>query len=118
MYHRVMPQLSNRTRRARKLRRDATEAETLLWNLLRRQMLNGHKFRRQHPIGPYVADLACPGARFVIEIDGGQHAEQRVADEQRTQELMARGWVVIRFWNHDVLTNPEGVMQEIERVVG
>ncbi len=82
-------------------------------------MLNGHKFRRQHPIGPYVADLACPGARLVIEIDGGQHAEeQRAADERRTQDLMTRGWLVIRFWNHDVLANPDGVVQEIERVVG
>jgi len=82
-------------------------------------MLNGRKFRRQHPIGPCVADLACPGARLVIEIDGGQHAEEtRATDEQRTQELMAREWLVVRFWNHDVLANPEGVVQEIERVVG
>ncbi len=82
-------------------------------------MLNGHKFRRQHPIGPYVADLACPGARLVIEIDGGQHAEEkRAADERRTQDLMSRGWLVIRFWNYDILTNLDGVVQEIERVVG
>jgi very-short-patch-repair endonuclease len=92
-----MAQPRNRTHRARKLRRDATEAETLLWNLLRRKMLNGYKFRRQHPIGPYVADLACPGARLIVEIDGGQHAEERrAADERRTRDLMARGWLARR----------------------
>jgi very-short-patch-repair endonuclease len=99
-------------RRARKLRVDATDAERKLWQLLRRRELAGWKFRRQRPIDRYVADFACLEAMLVVEVDGGQHAEN-AADDVRTRHLEALGWEVQRFWNPDVLTNPEGVLTMI-----
>jgi very-short-patch-repair endonuclease len=89
-----------------------TEAEHALWRLLRNRRLQGHKFRRQHPIGPYIADFACVAARLIVEADGGQHADS-VTDERRTAWLQAHGWRVIRFWNTDVLANPEYVVTTI-----
>jgi very-short-patch-repair endonuclease len=101
--------LRPRTVAARRLRRDSTEAEKLLWRALR-ESLPGYRFRRQHPIGPFIADFACPA---VIEIDGGQHALQQRADSERTQQLAARGYRVLRFWNNEVLGNIEGVLATI-----
>ena len=98
---------------ARRLRRDATEAERYLWRHLRRRNLNGHRFRRQHPIGPYVADFACLHVRLIIELDGGQHAASRSYDAQRDVYLAERGFRVLRFWDHDVLTDVETVMDVI-----
>ena len=100
---------------ARKLRRNQTEAETRLWFQLRRRQLDGHYFRRQMPVGPYVADFACRRARLVIEVDGGQHAERRTKDRKRTEFLRAEGYDVVRFWNNDVLENMEGVIDVIRR---
>ena len=94
---------------AHRLRSDATEAERHLWKYLRRQSLGGHRFRRQHPIGPYVADFACLQARLIIELDGGQHAASRSYDAQRDVYLAERGFRVLRFWDHDVLTDVETV---------
>ncbi len=85
-----------------------TDAEQRLWSILRSRRLNGYKFRRQRPIGTFIADFACIEHRLVIEVDGGQHAENE-RDERRTAALEAEGWRVIRFWNNDVLANPEGV---------
>jgi very-short-patch-repair endonuclease len=99
-------------RRARKLRVDATDAERKLWQVLRRRELAGWKFRRQRPIDRYIADFACVEAMLVVEVDGGQHAEN-AADEVRTRRLEALGWEVLRFWNPDVLTNSEGVLTMI-----
>ncbi len=103
--------------RAKQLRKRPTEAETKLWNRLRRKQLDGLRFRRQAPIGPYIVDFFCPTAKLVVELDGGQHATQEAYDERRTQWLEARGYQVRRFWNNDVLENIEGVLGEIQRSV-
>jgi len=99
-------------RHARRLRVDATDAERKLWYLLRRRELAGWKFRRQRPVDRYIADFACVEAKLIVELDGGQHAGN-AADELRTRRLEALGWQVMRFWNPDVLTNPEGVLTMI-----
>lgn len=99
------------TDRARTLRRNATDAEAKLWPRLRNRQLNGMKFRRQVPIGPYFADFLCREARLIVEVDGGQHDPER--DNNRTTFLKAQGYRVLRFWNHDVLTNIEGVLTTI-----
>ncbi|MGA9580932.1 MAG: DUF559 domain-containing protein [Allosphingosinicella sp.] len=97
------------TARARDLRTHATEQERILWRILSRYR---PKFTRQLPIAPYIADFACRQARLVVEIDGSQHiASPR--DETRTRELEAEGWTVIRFWNSEVTSNPEGVAEAI-----
>ncbi|HEV7995753.1 MAG TPA: endonuclease domain-containing protein [Stellaceae bacterium] len=101
---------------ARRLRHRSTEAERRLWALLRDRRLAGFKFRRQHPIGNYVADFACTRHRLVVEADGGQHADN-VADERRTILLERQGWRVIRFWNNDILSNAEGVIETILRAL-
>ena len=75
--------------------------------------MSGHRFRRQHPIGQYIADFACIEQKIVIELDGGQHQEQLVYDEQRTVFLRTHGWQVLRFWNNDVLNNFDGVLSVI-----
>jgi len=103
--------------RATQLRKQPTDAETRLWSRLRRKQLDGLRFRRQAPIGPYVVDFFCPVAKLVIEVDGGQHAEQQDYDDQRTRWLEERGYRVVRFWNNDVLANTEGVLAEILRAV-
>jgi len=90
-----------------------TDAERLLWQALREKQLNGHRFRRQHPIGKYIADFACAERKLVIELDGGQHQDQLVYDEQRTAFLQENGWQVLRFWNNDVMNNLEGVLSTI-----
>jgi very-short-patch-repair endonuclease len=93
---------------ARRLRQNATDAEQLLWQHLRSRQLNGLKFRRQATVGPYIADFLCVEARIVVEADGGQHSE--VKDSARTQFLQSRGFRVLRFWNHDILENVDGVL--------
>jgi very-short-patch-repair endonuclease/DNA modification methylase len=100
---------------ARQLRREQTDAERLLWSLLRDRRFMGCKFRRQHPIEPYVVDFYCHEARLAIELDGGEHNEPaaRARDEERTRFLEARGIRVLRFWNNEVFNNLEGVLQTI-----
>ncbi len=95
--------------RARNLRHDQTDAEAKLWARLRGGQLEGLKFRRQFPLGQFIADFCCPQRRLIIELDGGQHAEQRSADEWRSRILSERGYRVLRFWNDEVLTNMDGV---------
>ena len=92
---------------ARTLRRNMTDAERKLWGMLRDRPL-GFKFRRQQPVEGYIADFACYAARLIVEADGGQHNGDP-ADLVRTQALEASGWRVVRFWNNEILTNPEGV---------
>jgi len=106
--------LRPRTLTARRLRRAATQAEAVLWRALR-ERCPAWKFRRQHPIGNRVADLACPAAKLAIELDGGQHAERLTEDAERSAELGRHGYRVIRFWNNEVLGNTEGVLTEIVR---
>jgi very-short-patch-repair endonuclease len=90
-----------------------TDVERMLWRALRGKQLNGLRFRRQHPIGQYIADFACVEQKVVIELDGGQHQEQFVYDEQRSAFLQAQGWRILRFWNSDILSNPDGVLSVI-----
>lgn len=101
--------------RARRLRREATDAESLLWFFLRNRRLAGFKFRRQYPYGPYILDFYCPAAGLAVEVDGGQHAEYEQAqrDTERTAVLNAAGIRVIRFWNHHVLNETEAVLETI-----
>jgi very-short-patch-repair endonuclease len=80
--------------------------------------LPGWKFRRQHPVGRYVIDLACPQRKLAIELDGGQHAERTEEDERRSRVIAEQGYRVIRFWNHDVVENIEGVLETISVALG
>jgi very-short-patch-repair endonuclease len=97
----------------RRLRREQTPAENLLWQQLRAKRLSGAKFRRQHPIGNHIVDFCCLKHRLVIEVDGGQHADEEGKDAARTARLEAHGFKVIRFWTDDVLRNLEGVTTSI-----
>jgi len=90
-----------------------TDVERILWRALRGKQLERNRFRRQHPIGQFIADFACIEQKLVIELDGGQHQEQLAYDEQRTVLLQAQGWRVLRFWNNDVLNNLDGVLSTI-----
>jgi len=103
---------------ARRLRRNSTDVETLLWQKIRRGQLNGFEFRRQHPAGPYVLDFYCPALRLAIELDGGQHNEDANVgrDRRRSQWLLERGVTVLRFWNSDVTTSLRSVLERIEAV--
>jgi very-short-patch-repair endonuclease len=98
--------------RARALRQNQTDAERRMWMLLRDRRLAHLKFKRQVPIGNYIVDLVCLQKRLIIEIDGGQHNENR-ADAVRTAWLESQQFKVIRFWNNDVLKNSEGVLTAI-----
>ena len=98
--------------RARQLRTDMTDAERRLWSLLRGRRPDGHKFRRQHPVGPFIADFACIERMLIIEADGGQHADDP-DDQRRTERLETQGWQVVRIWNNEILRNSEGVAQAI-----
>ena len=108
--------LRSRTVIARRLRRDATDVERILWRALK-EKFPAWKFRRQHPIGRRVADFACPARRLVIELDGGQHGERQDADTRRSAELSEYGYRVVRFWNNDVLGNLEGVLETVMREI-
>ncbi|WJR81855.1 endonuclease domain-containing protein [Bradyrhizobium sp. NP1] len=91
-----------------------TNAESRLWQSLRRDQLNGLHFRRQHPIGPFTLDFYCPSLRLAVEVDGGQHAEQRrFADERRTRWLAERNIAVVRYWNNDIHENLQGVLADL-----
>jgi very-short-patch-repair endonuclease len=104
--------------RARQLRRASTDAEKALWQGLRARQLEGLKFRRQHPVGKYIVDFICLEKALIVELDGGQHAEdaQREKDKTRDQWLEGEGFTVLRFCDHEVLTNTEGVLDVIGRV--
>lgn len=101
-----------KTRFARQLRRQMTEAEASLWHHLRNRMLMGCKFRRQHPIGPYIVDFACIERKLVIELDGSQHADS-VSDSARTNWIQANGYRVLRFWNNEALRQQQVVLAVI-----
>jgi len=98
---------------AKSLRARMTDAERALWYLLRDRRLQGYKFRRQMPVGPYVVDFICLEHRLIIELDGGQHADQAEKDATRDEWLRSQKFSVFRFWNNDVLANAEGVLQAI-----
>src|SRR6266571_3253212 len=98
------------TSRARSLRQRSTRAELALWLALRDRRLGGFKFARQQPIGPYFPDFVCRERRLIVEVDGGQHADNS-ADQVRDAYLRALGYRVVRVWNNEVLGNLDGVLQ-------
>src|SRR5690606_4913709 len=91
---------------------NSTRAEQILWNSIRSRTIAGCKFVRQEPIGPYIVDFVCRSRKLVIEVDGGQHAENP-RDAVRDGALRKRGYRVLRFWNNDVIGNTEGVLETI-----
>ncbi|HEY4908596.1 MAG TPA: DUF559 domain-containing protein [Methylomirabilota bacterium] len=110
---RVRGQVCERSSRyARRLRQSETAAERKLWFQLRNRQLGGLKFRRQHPIGPFVTDF-CTEAKLIIELDGGHHALERRSDTERTSYLQSQGYRVLRFWNDEALHNTDAVLQRI-----
>jgi very-short-patch-repair endonuclease len=98
---------------ARGLRRRQTDAERTIWFQVRDRRLGGWKFKRQVLVDRYVVDFLCADAHLIIEIDGGQHAERREYDDNRTKILESMGYLVLRFWNNEVLSNTEGVVETI-----
>ena len=101
------------TSRARSMRRDMTDAERKLWFMLRDRRLDGAKFRRQAPVGPYIADFVCLRRKLIVEADGGQHVDNR-RDVVRDQWLEHEGYVVVRYSNIDILKNSEGVLTDLQ----
>ncbi|MBD8526906.1 endonuclease domain-containing protein [Pseudomarimonas arenosa] len=101
---------------ARHLRHAMTQAESLLWRHLRAQRFAGEKFRRQQPIGAYIVDFVHFGARLIIEADGSQH-QDCAHDQTRDRWLCAQGYLLLRFWNHDILLHTNQVLDEIHRAV-
>jgi len=110
---------SKQRSRTRLLRRSSTEAERIIWTAVRAHRLTGASFRRQTPIGPYIVDFVCHASKIVIEIDGGQHyeAENLARDARRDKYLASRGFRVLRFNNHDVMTNRHGVLETVMAAV-
>ncbi|MGH8402157.1 MAG: endonuclease domain-containing protein [Gammaproteobacteria bacterium] len=95
------------------LRIHQTDAEHLLWKFLRNRQLDGRKFRRQVPIGKYIVDFICFESNLIIEMDGGQHMLRQEGDESRTRWLHSEGFTVLRFWNNDVLSQTQAVLEKI-----
>jgi primosomal protein N' (replication factor Y) len=113
-----MAYVSPRTKqRSRDLRDQLTNAERRLWSKLRRRQINGWRFRRQHPVEPYIVDFACVEARLIVEADGGQHAESE-RDALRDRRLRDAGWRVLRFWNSDILISTSDVIDTIAAALG
>ncbi len=100
-------------KRARSLRNTSTDVERLLWRYLRRRQIADQRFRRQVPIGSYIADFACLEARLVIEVDGGQHQARGLYDARRDRYIEARGFKILRFWDNEVLQETEAVLHQI-----
>jgi len=101
------------SKRARVLRQHLTDAERRLWYHLQNRQLGGWKFRRQHPVGPFIVDFICLEKKVVIEVDGGQHAENEELDTQRSAYLKEMGYHILRFWNNEVLQETEAVLTTI-----
>ena len=98
---------------AKQLRRNQTDVEKKLWYRLRSRQIGGHKFRRQHQVGNFIADFVCPETMLIVEIDGGQHNDQVQRDSARTAALSSMGYRVLRFWNNEVVENIEAVLDVI-----
>lgn len=114
---RYPPNMANQ--RARNLRRNMTDAEKALWRVLRGKQLEGWRFRRQHPLGPYIVDFICLEKKLVVEVDGGHHGEDEHAahDARRDEWIQSRGYQVLRFWNADVVRDPHEVAHHIYLVL-
>ena len=102
---------------ARALRKSMTDAECKLWRGLRLRQMYGHKFRRQFPLGNYIVDFVCLEARLIIEVDGGQHADQKYGDAERDAWLKLQNFHVLRYWNNQVLNELDAVLADIARVL-
>jgi very-short-patch-repair endonuclease len=102
---------------ARQLRANPTDAERRLWSAISARKVAGVRFNRQVSIGPFVCDFVARGPRIVLEVDGGQHDVQAEADRDRTRFLEEQGFRVLRFWNHDVLGNLDGVIARLEQAL-
>jgi len=103
-------------RRARSLRHQSTNPEQLLWTALRNGQIGGLRFRRQHPIGPYIADFYCHSARLVVEVDGMSHDDKAAPDAKRSEYLTAQGLRILRVQNQDVMLDLDAVTREIARL--
>ena len=104
--------------RAGELRQDSTPAEAKLWTYLRAHRFTNVHFRRQHAIGPYIADFCAPSKKLIIELDGSQHLQQEESDTERTSFLAAKGYTVLRFWNSDVMNKITDVMAMVLKELG
>ena len=104
---------------AGQLRQSQTDAEAALWARLRNKQLQGVKFRRQQPLGPYIVDFVSFERKTIVEVDGGQHneTEARERDKERSAWLKGRGYQVLRFWNNEVLANTKGILEKIGEVL-
>jgi very-short-patch-repair endonuclease len=109
--------MSRKSDKARELRPDPSRAERICWELIHAHRMEGIKFRRQHPIGPYFADFACPSKGLIIEIDDDHHADQVEADARRTAVMESLGWRVVRFAANEVVQNPEGIWAAIQSLI-
>jgi very-short-patch-repair endonuclease len=109
--------MSRKSDKARELRHDPSRAERICWELIRAHRMEGIKFRRQHPIGPYFADFACPSKGLIIEIDGDHHADQVESDARRTAVMESLGWRVVRFAANEVVQNPEGIWAAVQSLI-
>lgn len=103
-------------KRAKRLRREMTPEEKLLWGHLRDRRLGGHKFRSQQPIGPYITDFVCHEQKLIVEADGSQHGDCD-SDARRDRFLNRKGYRVLRFWNNDIMRNVNGVLEAILAVL-
>ena len=114
---RIKPPLPTITlENSRRLRNGMTDAEHKLWQHLRGSQLDGLKFRRQHPIPPYIADFCCIESKLIVELDGSQHNEHK--DAARTRFLESQGWKVVRFWDNEALLQTEAVVEAIWNALG
>jgi len=104
--------------RARTLRQNMTEAERRVWRILRSHQMKGYRFRRQVPIGRYIADFVCHEVRLIVGIDGGQHDRSSPSEAERSGFLQTEGYRILRFWNDEVLANLDGVHETIADELG
>jgi very-short-patch-repair endonuclease len=104
-------------RTAKILRKNFTDSERLLWKYLRAKQMDGYKFRRQEPIGGYIVDFVCQDKLIIVEVDGSQHTVEHKKDYERDKWLKGLGYEILRFWNNEVLTNTEGVLEIIRNTL-
>ena len=102
---------------AKRMRHQPTNAETLIWTALRGARLQGFKFKRQQPIGPYIVDFVCFEHTLIIEIDGGQHGDETSKDHERSNWLQSQGFRILRFWNNEVIERKDDVLESIIRAL-
>jgi Uncharacterized protein conserved in bacteria len=102
---------------ARRMRHEPTDAERKFWFAVRGRKFDGYKFKRQYPVGPYIADFVCLDQRLIVELDGGQHAQQVEYDITRTDYLRTRGFRVLRIWNDDFLRTPDAILEGVWRAL-